>query len=1174
MGGGASKEIPPEARLFGDAPIIKPPIASAGAVRFLDEKPASRRLSGDFTHSGKRLSGSNRHEQTAGASKGIAALGGGGGGGRQSDKNLGGTKPTGDADALAQATWHRIIEYTRDARAERGDLVQLKCGTCGGEVGSCGHEVESYHDSDSGASSRRNSIYKGSREPSFHENNPRLASFSASRKGGSFHRASSFRKGSFNGTDEASVSRRGSFKANGVEASVSRRGSFDATSSSKRNIEDTTPRRRTSFGLQQASSFGRKPSFGRRGSWNVGQQDSRPPSSHLTSSRIRETKLGDAGHEMASVVEAVDLLLQSAALERRGWSYVPAAEEMYQKAQEKRRKGLDSKGKDNPLSALLAKGNLKDAKSLQHAISDMKDGKGKRIMEEGGDDEMSTIHEEEHDVCDSPVSRAHEHAPEVTIDLVARTEKSITVCWDQTPEARRYLQSLKTVHHQMSPRNTSKRNLDDNEGDIARVTYDLVYRPKPNAKSNNQSNLGATMTSTMGNSAGVDKQVIPWSFAAYKLKDSKLTIDDLLSNTLYEFKCKRSGLGQYGPVACARTAPSVPSAPQDLIPQEVTADSIMVGWQPVKRDNGLPVLDYVVMMKAWGGEMRQVYEGRSRFYLAHELSANVVHIIEVFARNRLGLSKSCARLAVRTLSTGAAKMTPWEAHISPETYKLFYVHQKGKETAWVLPEGALLDETASFRNKRQFITGEVQKNMKNAREKMDRPEYFPHVEVSRENILYESLVALKKFSRIELIGGPLRVRFKGEEGIDAGGLAKDWFTEASKALIDSPLGLMQMGESGLVSIDPRACVMHEGADIEWLFRCVGIFLAKAVMDSQTTGLLFSPPLLTLLVGEQPSIEDLKTVEPAVVAGLQWVTENDVTDADLTFTASFDAFGIAQVVELVNNGAEVNVTETNKNEYADLMRNWIARGRYEPAITHMIAGFQEYLPPKYAKHLTTKELQSLIGGQIDIEVSDIRRDFKLTGGYDVRSDVVVWFWSLLESWDLETLSKLLTFVTGCSSVPVTGLQPPLTITQMHVEIPAEEPQQTPSAAQDPYEGIYYQDGYYYNQDGSLHGYYTEDGHYIYCNDEPVGHAGATAYGAAAASADAQASAASAAKHGYHSSPRRDKEMKDKHQNKIDHTLPRAHTCFNQLVLPKYSSMKILTEQLTYALDNTDAGFYMS
>jgi hypothetical protein len=40
-----------------------------------------------------------------------------------------------------------------------------------------------------------------------------------------------------------------------------------------------------------------------------------------------------------------------------------------------------------------------------------------------------------------------------------------------------------------------------------------------------------------------------------------------------------------------------------------------------------------------------------------------------------------------------------------------------------------------------------------------------------------------------------------------------------------------------------------------------------------------------------------------------------------------------------------------------------------------------------------------------------------------------------------------------------------------------------------------------------------------------------------------------------------------------SLPRAHTCFNQIVIPQYSSKELMRERLLYALNETE-GFHLS
>ena len=40
------------------------------------------------------------------------------------------------------------------------------------------------------------------------------------------------------------------------------------------------------------------------------------------------------------------------------------------------------------------------------------------------------------------------------------------------------------------------------------------------------------------------------------------------------------------------------------------------------------------------------------------------------------------------------------------------------------------------------------------------------------------------------------------------------------------------------------------------------------------------------------------------------------------------------------------------------------------------------------------------------------------------------------------------------------------------------------------------------------------------------------------------------------------------------LPRAHTCFNQLVIPAYTSKEVLRERLLYGLREVGGGFHMT
>jgi len=47
----------------------------------------------------------------------------------------------------------------------------------------------------------------------------------------------------------------------------------------------------------------------------------------------------------------------------------------------------------------------------------------------------------------------------------------------------------------------------------------------------------------------------------------------------------------------------------------------------------------------------------------------------------------------------------------------------------------------------------------------------------------------------------------GEDGMDAGGLAKDWFRELARKASDGNCGLLKTTPTGVI-IDPRASTVH------------------------------------------------------------------------------------------------------------------------------------------------------------------------------------------------------------------------------------------------------------------------------------------------------------------------------------------------------------------------------
>lgn len=161
--------------------------------------------------------------------------------------------------------------------------------------------------------------------------------------------------------------------------------------------------------------------------------------------------------------------------------------------------------------------------------------------------------------------------------------------------------------------------------------------------------------------------------------------------------------------------------------------------------------------------------------------------------------------------------------------------------------------------------------------------------------------------------------------------------------------------------------------------------------------------------------------------------------DETFSVTEDRFGELITVDLKPGGSEIPVTEENKHQYVDLAVHYRIIGRIKEQFDAFIDGFFEVVPKALISVFDERELELLIGGMTDIDMSVpltfnsssptdsflyLRDDWsKFTDyrGYDKEDQVISWFWQILRSWPPEQKARLLQFTTGTSRIPVNGFK---------------------------------------------------------------------------------------------------------------------------------------------------------
>lgn len=295
--------------------------------------------------------------------------------------------------------------------------------------------------------------------------------------------------------------------------------------------------------------------------------------------------------------------------------------------------------------------------------------------------------------------------------------------------------------------------------------------------------------------------------------------------------------------------------------------------------------------------------------------------------------------------------------------------------------------------------------------------------VKRSSVFEDSFNKLRSKSPQEM-RGKLSVAFVGEEGIDAGGVSREWYQVMAREIFNPNLALFVSVPEGGTTFQPNPnSVVQSDTGVSHLefFKFVGRLVGKALYDGQIMDAYFTRSFYKHMLGQPLTYEDIEAVDPEYYKNLKWMLENDITDVlDLTFTAESDFFGKTEIVELVPGGREFKVTEANKHEYVNLIARHRMTTSIKAQIQAFLEGFWQLVPRELVAIFNDHELELLISGLPDIDVADLRANCEYTG-FSPNSPVIQWFWQLVGDMDKQDLALLLQFVTGTSKVPLGGFR---------------------------------------------------------------------------------------------------------------------------------------------------------
>ncbi|QUC16386.1 uncharacterized protein UV8b_00627 [Ustilaginoidea virens] len=322
-----------------------------------------------------------------------------------------------------------------------------------------------------------------------------------------------------------------------------------------------------------------------------------------------------------------------------------------------------------------------------------------------------------------------------------------------------------------------------------------------------------------------------------------------------------------------------------------------------------------------------------------------------------------------------------------------------------------------FDNKRNYFSRSVHtRSSPNS-----RPSYAPlQLSVRRDHVFHDSFRSLYYKSGDEMKFGKLNIRFHGEEGVDAGGVTREWFQVLARQMFDPNYVLFIPVSSDRTTFHPNKLSAVNPEHLLF-FKFIGRIIGKALYEGRLLDCFFSRAVYKRILGKSVSVKDMESFDPDYYKSLCWMLDNDITDIITeTFSVEDDEFGVTKVVDLVPSGREMVVTEENKHDYVRLVVEHKLLASVKDQMESFLKGFHEIIPSDLISIFNEQELELLISGLPDIDIDDWKSNTEYQN-YSPSSQQMQWFWRAVRSFDKEERAKLLQFVTGTSKVPLNGFK---------------------------------------------------------------------------------------------------------------------------------------------------------
>ncbi|XP_072246186.1 ubiquitin-protein ligase E3A [Leuresthes tenuis] len=303
-----------------------------------------------------------------------------------------------------------------------------------------------------------------------------------------------------------------------------------------------------------------------------------------------------------------------------------------------------------------------------------------------------------------------------------------------------------------------------------------------------------------------------------------------------------------------------------------------------------------------------------------------------------------------------------------------------------------------------------------------QPNPYLKLKVRRDHIIDDALVRLEMISMENPsdLKKQLFVEFEGEQGVDEGGVSKEFFQLVLEEIFNADIGMFTYDDDTKLFWFNSSSLENEAQ-----YTLIGIVLGLAIYNNCILDVHFPMVVYKKLMGKKGTYLDLSDSHPLLYQSLKGLLEhtgNVEEDMMLTFQISHrDLFGNPILYDLKDQADQIPVTKENRQEFVDLYAEYILNRSVERQFKAFKKGFQMVTNESPLKYLfRPEEVELLICGSRKLDFEALEKATEYDGGYSKDSQIIKDFWETVHSFGEEQKRLFLQFTTGTDRAPVGGL----------------------------------------------------------------------------------------------------------------------------------------------------------